>query len=454
MSPVDASLDVPPVPQRRNSHNRSASLPTASVLGGMNSADSTPNLSDMASPTIPSLPAEYPNLANDTQISSPLSVISYRSLVSEESQEPTTAKPVLPAISTSDPFSFPTQFLSPAEIGYAMSTSPTSPLDAEGDRRSSGGWWDVVSAVDSDSKPPWQRSNNSLSLSALGSSPAKSQEAGTAMVRGASGDSYHPPASPSAFASAMLPPGAAPAVVTPTAMTRSTSHMSHLARVEESMEGFAPMQLVDGDGMGSPVLSTVGPTSTVTDHTPRMPGSPPAQYDRSPPVSPVDSPSMASVSSFTYDQPDYPSVNSHNALNRLANTGGQATPPYTPETSPRIRPPPVPIMMNRPNFPSPSSERVPSVSGGPSTPNGQTGTSPVKGISKLASFGRTMSIARVRKKDRERSGSVDLGKEQGSGQGRKGEKQSQSQTSSPMNDPGRWNRDMVASIMGQPAERR
>jgi hypothetical protein len=336
---MPVQLDVA-VPQRRNSHNRSTSLPTNNVLS---TADSTPDLSSIASATMPTLPDVYPNLADDRQ-SSPLSFVSYRSLAESP------GKPFLPAISTSDPISFPTQFLS------EIASSP------DADQRSSGGWWDVVSAVDSDSKPPWQRSNNSLSLSALGSSPSKS------MLRAASGDSYDAPASPIALA--MLPPGAAPA------MMRSPS-----GRLEESMEGFAPLQLADASE------SVVA--STVTNHTPRL----------SPPHSPPQSPMSDTLA---YDQP-------------------QPSPPYTPDTSPRVRPPPVPIMMNRPNFPSPQSDR-----------GSGAGSSPVKGISKLASFGRTMTISRTRRKDT----SGDMTRQ------------------GPLNDPGRWNKDMVASIMGQPADKR
>lgn len=362
------------MPQKRNSHNRSSSLPTTTILG---SAESTPDLGSIAGHIMTTLPKEYANLAADeTHISSPLSFVSYQSLTNDSP-----SKPFLPAISTSDPFSFPTQFLSPLESGYAL---PTSPTDA-GDR-SSGGWWDVVSAVESDGKPPWQRSNNSLSLSAFGSSPAKSH---AEMQRGLSDDCH-------SGAIAMLPPGAAPAMV------RSPSNG---LRLEESMEGYAPMQL------GESVL----PTGS-TGHTPRLGNvsSPVSQRQ-----SPVASPSMQSIGSFAYDQP-----------------GTTSSLPFTPDTSPRSRPPPVPIMIDRPSFPSPQSDRASSTPGGPQTPNSGISTSPIKGVSKLASFSRTMSMARVRKREKERNASVDWSKEESKHQ--------------PMNDPGKWNKDMVASIMGQP----
>jgi len=110
------------------------------------------------------------------------------------------------------------------------------------------------------------------------------------------------------------------------------------------------------------------------------------------------------------------------------------------------RPPPIPLNISRPSFPSAQSSSSPSFvsSALPSTtsPVNTSVVAPVK--SKLGGLGRSMSIAmhRSKKEERERDKENEKGREKILG-GKK-----------VMNNPGKWNRDMVANIMGPPAERK
>lgn len=100
----------------------------------------------------------------------------------------------------------------------------------------------------------------------------------------------------------------------------------------------------------------------------------------------------------------------------------------SPRNTPNYRPPPIPLNFDRPNFPSPPVGTVPIPS--PSAEPDRSPPPPTK--SKLGGFGRSLSIAsktmlaRSKEKEREKENNV----------------------------PGKWNKDMVANIMGPPVERR
>lgn len=115
---------------------------------------------------------------------------------------------------------------------------------------------------------------------------------------------------------------------------------------------------------------------------------------------------------------------------------------------PSPRPPPVPIHFDRPSFPSPSNSATATADKSPPPP--------VK--SKLGTFGRSLSIAsksmlaRSKEKEKEEREAIPENKENEkvnglSVAGKRDKDKVQ-------NSPGRWNKDMVASIMGQPVDKK
>jgi hypothetical protein len=171
---------------------------------------------------------------------------------------------------------------------------------------------------------------------------------------------------------------------------------------------------------------------------------------------------------------------------------------HSASSSTRPRPPPIPLTFNRPSFPSPSGSgttggakgamskggssgnisfdmpgaTLASGSAQPSISNSGGGTPPPS-KSKLGGFGfgRSVSmVVRTKKKDKEREKEREREKEKEKerererekekGKGKENEGSADGHGSKarggkgPANEPGKWNRDMVAGIMGPPVERR
>lgn len=232
-------------------------------------------------------------------------------------------------------------------------------LDASNGRPTSGGWWDVVSAVESDKPAPWHENPRSTHWKRTSSISASERFA--------------------------LPPGAEPA--------RLPDSQSTYAEISKLVDLPSPRPL--------PLRSSPGGARAMN-------------------VSPGrNSPGQAA------DDPPF------RTPGRVKTRVDDARPP----------PPFFPLNISRPSFPAAPADAlsIGIISARTVTPASAGAPHPTK--FKLGGFGRSMSFAINRKKEeREKD--------------KENEKESPLGGKKVMNSPGKWNRDMVANIMGPPSERK
>ncbi|WVW80538.1 hypothetical protein I302_102523 [Kwoniella bestiolae CBS 10118] len=253
-----------------------------------------------------------------------------------------------PAVLTSVKQLPPLQMLSPIEMDDKRSSAGGS----------SGGWWDIVSAMDNDNPAPWQENR-----------PVPQRQ------RTSSG---------AASLDLPLPPGAEPAQI----LDFSAPMLGEIANLDLSPTP-APQRLppsgqrsktldaTRNDLAYSPIRkngpSSAGPSAFSGGYFPteRLPPPPPLRFDT-------------------------PSTSSNRSVSASATS-----------------------LHNSPTVPSPVAASAPS-------------------RSKLGVIGRSMSLMHKKEKDKENEKASSSG-------GKKSKVQ---------NDPGKWDKSMVASIMGAPADRR
>lgn len=302
----------------------------------------------------------------------------------------------------------------------SLETSPSNALDllnpseTEVQRMSgtssSGGWWDIVSAVDVDAPAPWH--DNPVSTMHRRTS---SSVAGTLLS-----------------ANLPLPPGAEPAAAFDfsTPLYGELSQLDIVAESPITMRSTAPPTPLARE---SPTpargnLDRAPPTPTrsrLDGEVMMMSGDASEQYPRSPPAR------RAQTMEPPRQQPQY-SYHDEKLPSANPATLGNGLP---------TRPPPIPVNLPRPGS-IPYNGRSFSAQLPPPTEIGESGNPTTR--SKLGGFGRSVTLAIRRDKDKDRDKENDKGSPFGQA-GKKGKVQ---------NDPGKWNRDMVASIMGSPADRR
>lgn len=376
-----AALAPPPSLARTTSHTRSASLPTR-----------TPPFDDGDDQSDTSSSADSAELASEAVLHRP--VLAPLATAQAHMLPPSALRPLS---SQAQPIP-PRQADAPADHLVSdfdprfASHSYSSKLDPNGSLPSatgSGGWWDVVSAIEQEDSAPWQHPS-----------------AGGMRERVSSGASYGSPESP-----LPLPPGAAPASVSP----RMTPPFAGLAKLDfssppqsppspsRSSLPYAPLtpSILSGaseDPFNTaaltaaleqpsppPVYSSRGmamstPTRTpVTGSPARTPlaasparrttslnagsllnGSRPPMLDALPPVPPIpatlfhrqdSSDRLASPGQVAATDP----ACVIDKRNDTADNGDVLGLAIT-RSIERPRPPPVPITIHRPSFPSPSSK--------------------------------------------------------------------------------------------------
>ncbi|WVQ86161.1 hypothetical protein IAT38_008329 [Cryptococcus sp. DSM 104549] len=378
---------------------------------------------------------------------------------------------------------------------------------------SGGGWWDVVSAISPSGPAPWDDTDTdspakrssaaSSALGALGASAMGASRGSANLSDGRTSLSLSGSGSGSNLAqsaSLPLPPGAEPAHVNAAGQGHVVDFTRPMMDLDLGGSGgaggdgvgmFGVPEQHSGVGVASPPGTAIpGPaqaqaqaqgqsqTRSSTMHAvPSRPARSP-ELDPSPPRSnwPPASNGAASRSpeqrAVTLDSPPsasrgyngyYPSAPDRSpprferppALGSGGSYGSsgseQATPtPFGGPTLAAGPPAPSPGLQSYPGklFPSPTAPGPAAGQGRPSVtppfaPSPPAAPAP-QTKSKFSSFGRSMSLAgRSHKKDKE--GKKDGGKDGGK-DGKEGGKV--------QNDPGRWNKDMVASIMGPSAAER
>ncbi|OCF36017.1 hypothetical protein I316_02512 [Kwoniella heveanensis BCC8398] len=373
-----------------------------------------------------------------------------------------------PAVVTSIKQLPPLQMLSPIEMDDEKRASAAT---------SGGGWWDIVSAMDNDNPAPWQEPL-----------PPRRPTSQT-----------HTPRSSSGRGSVMdlpLPPGAEPAQI----LDFSAPMLTDMAKLDLS-PSHSPNKAVNvnaGNGndsgigiareydpsyqrfsqghsspngspnarahtMGARVITTPEPLSSGVREGPKSTGPGSAGYlnERLPPPplrfeKPAPSPTGSASASRSHT--NSPSHSYMHSVPARTSSSGVITPMQSPNvhgsTTSAAGSPSYPVSPFSQNAARSSPSPAAAISaqappGPPFAPAPSPASAPHK--SKLGVLGRSMSYARHKKdkeKDKENNEKEkDKGKERDKEKGKKSGKGVQ-------NDPGRWNRDMVANIMGPPADRR
>jgi hypothetical protein len=341
------------------------------------------------------------------------------------------ASVIPPAAPERPPVLPPLSFATPVELEL----EPESKLDAEPTPPSAGGWWDVVSAVQTQPPPaPWTESFRSVNR-----------------TRTTSGG----------YSSLPLPPGAEPATISQhhepqldqiksieRNSTPSSSNPATPARRGVSLES-SPAQsppLFDYSKRQSATLSgelgslMISPGATRGMYSPSPPRTD-AQDGRSTPRGPPryhsdhgrpsGSSSRASPSVLHRSQTDIPAVRAQYDSESDSDADDQPVQP-TIRHIPQGNQHPMLQTMARPVPPAPAAlPNASSLSGGKSKHRGWKSVSAAMGISK------DKDRQNEKQKDKENEKVVKTGSK-----------------AWPENEPGRWNKDLVANIMGPPADKR
>lgn len=388
----------------RTQHTRSLSMPDRKASYDSDS-DSEEDGHEDASVIESSPPADQPSLPTTTAVSS--------------------SKP-LPDVETSVP-QLPPLMLTPGDGGVRRSSAASAgAAPSSGGGGGGGGWWDVVSAVakeDSNSNgAPWdttpeKRSSGRMSYMSQLSTKSSHKDSLTLSVNEPTRN----------IVAAPLPPGAEPAQ--PLDFTRPMMNIDlNDSPVSQAKPPFsAPVsprrepQYLHGQNVRSagttgsfaPSSPLYGYVTQRKDEDEELPPPPPLRFDQS----------------------------------RRGLTLGSSTTPSTHSSSFNTESTPTPtafsssILSQGISYPAPSNPSLAAVVvATPPIPHpAQIPASSSSTKSKLGSFGRSMSLARGKsKKEKEKDG-----EKEGRDKSNKKEKV--------LNDPGKWNRDLVANIMGPPA---
>jgi hypothetical protein len=309
-----------------------------------------------------------------------------------------------PFLSTGDPTADPK-----ALVPLRTQSLDVEPLNrnSDGGLSSSGGWWDVISAVEREDTAPWQDNSRSSMIKRSSSSAVQS------------------------IHSLSLPPGAEPASPLDFQAT-----YPDFTRLDIDLTLDSPSR-----GQYSPPLA------------PTPPRRPSAQSSPGRGYSALGIGSGMNRNGGGGTPSSRTSPGPRTSLSRSAQASSERI-----ETRPP--PPPVPSFISRPSFPSPGTSPMTAPA---LLPSPQPSSPPVSGKSKFG-FGRSMSLAISKKKDKEREKGKEMGKEgdmdkENEKSRWRGEKEKEKdrevgRKDGVTNNPGKWNRDMVAGIMGPPAERR
>ncbi|KAL7420865.1 hypothetical protein Q5752_004819 [Cryptotrichosporon argae] len=507
---VTAATATPALPAlaSRLSHTRSASMPMRHA-----SFESSP-----------------PSSVSSTSTPPPRSETDDRPPSTPGSPSPDSPKPS--RVPVDPPQLPPARQLAPLQLGDRPLSSATSAGGGGG----GGGWWDVVSAVETEHPSvPWRQSQLSLASSAAqNQSPTRYPLAPGAQSQTQTQSPTRAPLPPGAEAPALTPPAdamadLAPASSAPTTATPATTtdgerfvldspprrlprartldsalvptRKASLARpavpraadssppvARRPPPGTAPASAASSPGslsMPRPIAASasaaVSPASRVQMSTLPNPPRVPLSAHVSAGASPVASPHGV------MRDPPHPHAQAHAHAQAQVSPSPRGSPYASPGAGARetsYRPPPVPLVFDRPGWPA----------GAPAQTQTQTPTPPPSAFikfaeraadkdkdrdrdrdredggtaakSKLGSFGRSLSIGRKIKgkdkengeRDRDRAASAGAGAGAGAGDKdkdkEKEKEKDRDRDSKVANNPGRWNRDMVAGIMGPPAERR
>lgn len=329
----------------------------------------------------------------------------------------------LPDVERSFP-QLPPLIVTPMNIGDRRSSaaSASAAPSSGGGGGGGGGWWDVVSAV--------AKEDSSSNTAPWDTTPEKRSNEPTSHVSQLSTDSRRDGLAlnindPARNIAAPLPPGAEPAQALD--FTRPMMSLDLNSPVSQAKPPFsAPVspqreaqylpgqtvRLVETTGLGfAPSSPPYGYTQR-QDEDGILPPPPPLRFDQS----------------------------------RGGHTLGSSTTPSAHSSSLTAEPTPTSTALNHsalssgPSYPAPSNAS-PTVAQGPAPhPAGPLVSSSTTTKSKLGSFGRSMSLVR-RKSKKEKEKEKD-GEKEGKDKNKK---------ERVLNDPGKWNRDLVANIMGPPA---
>ncbi|KJE03993.1 hypothetical protein I311_02124 [Cryptococcus gattii NT-10] len=388
----------------RAQHTRSLSMPDRKASYDSDS-DSEEDGHENASVIQSSPPTDQPSLPTTTAVSP--------------------SKP-LPRVETSVP-QLPPLMLTPGNGGDRRSSAASAGA-APSSGGGGGGWWDVVSAVakeDSNSNrapwdtPPEKRSSGRMSH--------MSQLSTTSSHRDSLTLSVNEPARN--IVAAPLPPGAEPAQALD--FTRPMMNIDlNDSPVSQAKPPFsAPVsprrevQYLPGQNVRSAgATGSFAPSSPPYGYVPQrkdedenLPPPPPLRFDQSRSGLTLGSSTTPSnhSSSFTTESTPTPTAFSSSVLSQGISYPAPSNPSLAAATAAT---PPIPHPAQTPASSSSSTTK-----------------------SKLGSFGRSMSLAhRKSRKEKEKDG-----EKEGKDKSNKKEKV--------LNDPGKWNRDLVANIMGPPA---
>ncbi|WVF67778.1 hypothetical protein IAT40_002539 [Kwoniella sp. CBS 6097] len=342
-----------------------------------------------------------------------------------------------------------------------------SPIDMDNDEKrtsaatSGGGWWDIVSAMGNDNPAPWQdplpprrpisQAQTQQSSSGRGSvdlplppgaEPAQILDFSAPMLSDMGKLDLSPSPSPNNNGSWGVEAGGGIGIAREYdpnyqrfSQGRSPSDGSPNARAQTmGSHGITTPEPLGSGLREGPKSAGAGFAGYLTERLPP----PPLRFER-PAASPTGSGSgSASASRSQTNSP------SHSFLHNMPGHPGGGSNISTPLQSPNVHGTPT-HFGGSPNY-SASPLSNGSAHASPAPPAHIPAPAPAPGPtkSKLNVLGRSMSLARHKKekekdKENEKEKDKDKGKKSGKGV---------------QNDPGRWNRDMVANIMGPPADRR
>lgn len=373
----------------RAQHTRSLSLPDRKA-----SYDSDSDSEEDVSLVQHSTPVDQPPLTPDTSVPS--------------------SKP-LPDFERSVP-QLPPLIVTPLNIGDRRS-SPASASAAPSS--GGGGWWDVVSAVakeDSNNSPaPWDATSEKRSSERM----SRVSRLSTGSRRDSLAVSVNDPARNTM---APLPPGAEPALALD--FTRPMMNLDLNSPVSQAKPPFsAPVSPHrEAQYLSDQTIRPVGITGLFGSSSPpygyaqqededgKLPPPPPLRFDQS-------------RGGHTLGSSTTPSAHSS---------------PFTAESTPTSAAFNHSALSSGLSYPVPPNASSPAAASPAPHPAGPLAPSPITTKSKLGSFGRSMSLVRRKsKKEKEKDGEKE-GKDK-------------NKKERVLNDPGKWNRDLVVNIMGPPA---
>ncbi|RXK41920.1 hypothetical protein M231_00641 [Tremella mesenterica] len=393
------------------------------------------------SASLPMRKGTYEDSGSDSSSDSDIGIESRASIVPPPRQATPTLQPArlspLPSPMAIPPLQ--TQTL-PSSHVQTSTTGVDTNEQSELSTSVSAGWWDIVSAVEQDQSAPW---NQFHSQKDLFSPPPPISTSFKSHQRGSSGQSN---VSQTQMVDLPLPPGAEPASPPFSSAYQVLTGISQMDIVDSPMNLHPGPPTPSKNGSSTPTRRQF-PTEVKTSPSPARPPRPsqvPWDENYSQVRGEGDVRGMSVqiphiISSFLVDQPHtaHPSGGRlpPNPVNFTRPT--DSTPPQPPEKQQYLT---QPIPTGNRSI----SAQIPI----PGIP--ETEISPHK--SKLGGFGRSMSMASksmLRSRDKDKDKDKENEKSTGGKKDKEKEKEKGVQ-----NNPGKWNKDMVANIMGPPVDRK